>query len=155
MATQAASAAPAANGGRVDPYPNFNFRIEVDGVTMGHFAECSGPCMKINVLSYREGGNNQVMHRIAGAIDHANVTLRCGLTRSTELWNWVQAIAAGKTDRRQVHIVVLEPDGHTEALRWTLEDSWPTEYTSAPMNAGGNELAIETITLVFESLSRS
>lgn len=154
MATQAASGAPATNGGWVDPYTAFNFRIEVDGLTAGHFAECSGLGMKVNVLSYREGGNNQVLHRIPGRLDHANVTLRVGLTRSTELWEWMQAIVAGKCDRRQVHIVVLEADGHTEALRWTLDGAWPTEYYGAPLNAGGNDLAIETITLAFESLTR-
>lgn len=151
--TQAASPASAA-GGWVDPYRAFNFKIEMQGVTEGHFAECSGLGMKINVLSYREGGNNQVTHRIPGAVDHASVTLRVGLTRSVELWQWMQKIAQGTVERRNVSIVMLEPDGSTEAMRWNLLNAWPSEWYGAPLNAAGNELAIETITLVFEALER-
>ena len=31
-----------ANANRVDPYRNFNFLVEIDGVTQAGFAECSG-----------------------------------------------------------------------------------------------------------------
>lgn len=153
MATSQASA-PAAAGGWVDPYRAFNFKVEIQGVTEGHFAECSQICMKFGVLSYREGGNNQVTHRIPGAVEHAAVTLRCGFTRSTELWEWMQKIARGNIERRNVSIVMLEPDGSTEALRWNLFGCWPSEWCGPMLNAAGNELAIETITLVFESLER-
>ena len=152
MATQASPAA--ASGGWVDPYRAFNFKVEIQGVTEGHFAECSGLGMKISVLSYREGGNNQVTHRIPGAVDHASVTLRTGLTRSTELWQWMQKIAQGNIDRRNVSIVMLEPDGSSEAFRYNLMNAWASEWYGAPLDAAGNELAIETITLVFESLER-
>jgi phage tail-like protein len=151
MATQAASSTA---GGRTDPYRAFNFKIEIQGVTEGHFAECSGLGMKISVLSYREGGNNQITHRIPGAVDHASVTLRAGLTRSTELWDWMQKIAKGNIERRNVSIVMLDSDGSTEVLRWNLLNAWPSEWYGAPLNAAGDGLAIETITLVFESLER-
>jgi len=156
MATEAAAPAPSAagGGGWTDPYRAFNFKIEIQGVTEGHFAECSGLGMRVQVLSYREGGNNQVTHRIPGAVDYAAVTLRFGLTPSTELWQWMQKISQGNVERRNVSIVMLEPDGNTEALRWNLLNAWPSEWVGAPLNAAGNELAIETITLVFESLER-
>jgi phage tail-like protein len=153
MAT-ASTSGNAAAGGWTDPYRAFNFKVEVQGITEGHFAECSGLGMRLQVISYREGGNNQLTHRIPGAVDYAAVTLRYGLTRSAELWQWMQGIVQGNIDRRNVSIVMLEPDGNTEALRWNLLNAWPSECVGAPLNAGGNELAIETITLVFESLER-
>jgi phage tail-like protein len=153
MAT-ASTSGNAAAGGWTDPYRAFNFKVEVQGITEGHFAECSGLGMRLQVISYREGGNNQLTHRIPGAVDYAAVTLRYGLTRSAELWLWMQGIVQGNIDRRNVSIVMLEPDGNTEALRWNLLNAWPSEWVGAPLNAGGNELAIETITLVFESLER-
>lgn len=152
MATQASPSA--ARDGWVDPYRAFNFKVEIQGVTQGHFAECSSVGMRINVISYREGGNNQITHRIPGSVDHAAVTLRCGFTRSTDLWDWMQKIARGEIERRNVSIVMLEPDGNTEALRWNLLNAWPSEWNGPLLNAAGNEVAIETITLEFESLER-
>lgn len=151
-----ADAAPAtAAGAWEDPYRAFDFRIEISGITEGHFAECSGLGMKINVLSYREGGNNQVTHRIPGAVDHASVTLRGGITSSTVLFDWMQNILMGNIDRRNMSVIMLKPDGNTEALRWNLQRAWPSEWYCAPLNAAGNELAIQAITIVFESIERA
>jgi phage tail-like protein len=58
-------------------------------------------------------------------------------------------------ERRNVSIVMLQPDGSTEAMRWNLFDCWPSEWVSAALDASGNTLAIESMTLVFESLERA
>ena len=39
-----------------DPYRNYNFRIEVQGVEQGHFAECHGLAPRVEPIRYREGG---------------------------------------------------------------------------------------------------
>jgi phage tail-like protein len=153
MATAAQNEGGSA-GAWTDPYPGFNFKLEIQGVTEGHFAECDGLGVKINVTSYREGGNSQVTHRIPGAIDYAGVTLRYGLTKSTELWEWLQKVVQGTVERRNVSLIVLERDGRTEGARWNLINAWPSQWQGARLDAAGSELAIETITLVFEGLER-
>ena len=80
--------------------------------------------------------------------------LRYGLTKSTELWDWLQKVVHGNVERRNVSVVMLEPDGIAEALRWNLIDAWPSEWEGARLDASGKELAIESMTLVFESLER-
>ena len=143
-----------ASGGWVDPYRGFNFKLEIQGVTEGHFAACSGLGVKVGVISYREGGNHQVTHRIPGAVEYAGVCLRYGLTKSTELWEWLQKVLRGSVERRNVSVVMLEADGITEALRWNLINAWPCEWQGAPLDAAGNDLAIESMTLVFETMER-
>jgi phage tail-like protein len=138
----------------VDPYRGYNFKLEIQQVTEGHFAECSGLGVRLSVISYREGGNSQVMHRIPGPVEYADITLRCGLTKSLELWEWFLKAVQGKVERRNVSIVMLESDGVTEALRWNLINAWPSEWQGPPLNASGSELAIESINLVFESIER-
>ena len=44
-----------ASGDRVDPFRNFNFRVEIDGITQAGFAECSGFGSSNDPLEYREG----------------------------------------------------------------------------------------------------
>ena len=46
-----------ANRQRVDPYANFRFLIEIDGIVQAGFSECSGFGSSVEVIEYREGGD--------------------------------------------------------------------------------------------------
>ena len=43
-----------------DPYRAYNFKLIIQGVTEGHFTECTGLTVKVDAIKYREAGNNQV-----------------------------------------------------------------------------------------------
>jgi phage tail-like protein len=139
----------------VDPYRGFNFRLEIRGVTQGHFVECSGLGVRIPPIRYREGGLGQVVRAIPGAVDYAEVTLRYGVTKTHELWDWLMLTVKGTVDRRSVHVIVLEPNGADEAFRWSLTNAWPSGWRGPLLDATGNEIAIEELTLAFEGLERA
>src|SRR5258705_6905658 len=46
------------DGKRNDPYGQFNFLIEIDGVGKGGFSEASGLTTDSNIIEYREGNGN-------------------------------------------------------------------------------------------------
>ena len=138
----------------IDPYRAYNFKLVIQGVTEGHFVECTGIGARVAAIRYQEGGNN-VVHRIPGPIDFGDITLRYGLTASRELWDWFLAGMQGRVDRRHVSILMLETDGKTEVLRWDLINAWPAEWRGAPLDALAREVAIESVTLVYESIARA
>jgi phage tail-like protein len=138
----------------VDPYRAYNFKLVIQGVTEGHFIECSNIGIKVQALQWREGGTNQVVRRLPGQVEYADVKLRYGLTKSNELWTWFLSAVKGKAERRNVSIVMLDSDGTTEVLRWDLVNAWPASWRGAPLDAMGKEVAIEEIVLVFETLDR-
>jgi phage tail-like protein len=154
-AQQGQSAAPAQTGAWTDPYRAYNFKLEIQSVTEGHFTECSGLGVKVDVISYREGGNSQVIHRLPGQVSYADVTLRYGLTNSRQLWEWFLTSMRGKVERRNISIVLVDSDGVTEAMRWNLINAWVSEWRGAVLNASTHEVAIESVTIVFETLERS
>jgi phage tail-like protein len=137
-----------------DPYRSYNFKLQVQGVTEGHFAECSGMSASVQVISYREGGVSQAVRKLPGRVEYGDVTLRYGLTKSMELWNWFQASVKGKVERRNVSVLLLDTDGTTEVMRWDLVNAWLSAWRAASLDALGREVAVETLTLVFESLER-
>jgi phage tail-like protein len=141
-------------GTRTDPYRNYNFKIEIQGVTEGHFAQCTNIGIRVQAISYREGGAGQVTHRIPGPVDYADITLCYGLTASTELWMWFMSAVKGTVERKNVSIVLLASDGVTEATRWNLVNAWPTSWSGVPLDARGAEVALERLTLAFETLER-
>jgi phage tail-like protein len=147
-------ASAAAPGAWVDPYRAYNFKLVIQGVTAGHFTECTGLGVRVHAIRYQEGGGHTV-HRIPGPVDYADVTLRYGLTSSKELWDWFMQAVEGKVSRRNVSILILNPDDVTEALRWDLINAWPSEWRGAPLDALARDVAIESVTLVYESIQRA
>jgi phage tail-like protein len=151
-----ASGAPSAQPGVfVEPYRSYNFKLTIQGVTEGHFTECSGLGITVHAIKYREAGTNGVVHSLPGLVEYADVTLRYGLTSSVELWNWFLTAISGAVERKNVSILMLSSDGTTEVMRWDLLNAWPLAWRGAPLNTLTHEAAIESLTLVFESLQRA
>jgi phage tail-like protein len=136
------------------PYRNYNFKLEIQGVTEGHFTECDGLGIGVEAIAYREGGASQVMRRLPGPVRYGDVTLRYGLSNSNELWQWFLTAVKGTVERKNVSVVMLDADGSTEVVRWNILNSWISEWRGAKLDAKGKEVAIETLTLVFETLER-
>lgn len=149
-----ASGNGAATGNLTDPFRGYNFRLDVGGADLGHFTEVSGLGARVQAISYREGGRGQVVRRIPGRVEYADVTLRYGVTSSQDLWNWFLASLEGKVQRKHVSIFMLDADGTTDVVQWDLESAWPSEWRAAPLDASGREVAVESMTLVFETLKR-
>ena len=143
---------PAQTGAEPDPYQGYNFRVEIHGLTEGAFTECSGMGVTVHALRYAEG-RSPVVRRIPGQLEYADVTLRYGLTNSRDLWLWMKKTLDGNIERKNVSIMLLARDGHTEVLRWNLINAWISQWRGAPLDAMAQEIAIESITLVYETLN--
>ena len=154
---------PAADGGTqkasigapVDPFRNYNFLLTIQDVGDARFTECVGMGMRIHPIRYRESGAGQIVRALPGPVEYSEVTLRYGLTASTDLWNWLLLGVRGTVARRHVSVVMLDTDGVTEATRWNLINAWPCQWSGAPLDAHGREVAIEELHLAFDSLDRS
>lgn len=140
---------------QTDPYRSYNFKLEIGGISEGHFTECSGLSVKVQSIEYREAGNNQVVQHIPGPTNYDPVTLKYGLTKSRELWDWVMKAASGDVQRKNVSIMLLDSQGGSEVMRWNLLNAWPSEWKGATLSASEKAVAIESLTLVFDRLERA
>jgi phage tail-like protein len=143
-----------ATGARVDPYRNMNFLVEVQGLTVGGFTECTGFSASNDPIEYREGGENTFVRKLPGLTKYTNVTLKYGLTDSTVLYDWFKDVTNGKIERKNGSIVLLDLDG-TEKVRWNFSQAWPTKFDFPDFNAKGNDVAIETVEIACEKLERA
>lgn len=151
----APAARPTAQPGNwVDPYRAYNFKLIIDKVAEGHFTEVSGLGVKVERISYREAGNSSIVRAVPGRVTYSSVTLRYGLTESKHLWDWIMATVGGRVDRRTVHILMLDPSGIAEVMRWTLTNAWAEQWHGAVLDAMSHELAIETLVIAHEGLQR-
>ena len=144
----------AATGARVDPYVNFNFLVELQGVVEASFRECSGLEATTEVIDFRQGGDNTTVYKLPGKTSYGDITLKRGLTGSAELWNWRRLVIEGQVQRKTGSIVVYDLANRTEVVRWNFVNAWPTKWTGPELNAMGNEVAIETLVLAHEGVVR-
>ncbi len=138
------------------PYPAYNFVVSVttvdDGKTVsGAFSEVSGLQVEVTPIEYRDGMDDTTVRKIRGLRKVSNITLKRGVTGHHGFWDWIKRGIDGDADRQQGHIALLDED-RTEVMRWKFERAWPTKYTGPSLNAKNNEIAIETLELVCESL---
>jgi phage tail-like protein len=145
-----------ANGQRVDPFNNFNFLVEIDGITRAAFQEASGFDSAIDVIEHREGGENTTVRKLPGMTKYSNVTLKWGTAPDRDLYDWHRQWVTGDpaATRRNGSIVLLDRQGQ-EQIRWNFFNAWPAKWTGPSFNAEGNDVAIETLELAHEGLERA
>jgi phage tail-like protein len=138
---------------RHDPYKAFNFIVEIDGVAVAGFSEVSGLASETQVIEYRTPDDSTV-RKLPGLTKYANLVLRRGITQDAELWNWRTTVEDGNLERRNGSIVLLD-DYRTEVVRWLFFRGWISKWVGPTLNARANEVAIETIEIAHEGLTRA
>jgi phage tail-like protein len=135
----------------VDPYLNYNFLVEIDGITRAAFHEVSGFDSTIDVIEHREGGDNTTPRKLPGMTKHSNIVLKWGLSDDLQLYNWHRDAVQGRVQRKNGSIVLLDRSGQ-EKRRWNFVNAWPTKWDGPDFSAEGNDVAIETLELAHEGV---
>jgi phage tail-like protein len=143
-------------GKRNDPLRGFRFLVEIDGITRAAFRECSGLDSTQDPIDYREGDEPLRMRKLPGLNKFSNISLKRGITNDVELWEWRQKVAEGRIDeaRRNGSVILLDDKGDEKA-RWNFVEGWPTKWAGPSLNATGNEVAIETLDIVHEGITKA
>jgi phage tail-like protein len=144
----------AETGRLVDPYLNFNFWVEIDGIHRAAFHEVSGFDSTIDVIEHREGGENTTPRKLPGMTKHSNIVLKWGMTDDAELYRWHYNAVRGIVQRKNGSIVLLDRQ-RQEKARWNFFLAWPSKWDGPDFNAEGNDVAIETLELAHEGLERA
>jgi phage tail-like protein len=137
-----------------DPYKNFRFLVEIDGVVQAGFSDVSGFGSNVEVIEYREGGDAATVRKLPGKVSYPDITLKWGITDSRELYDWHLAAVNGAIQRKNGSIILLD-DAAQEKLRWNFFGAWPSKWDGADFTAKGNDVAIDTLTVSCERVERA
>jgi phage tail-like protein len=126
------------------PFTNMRFRIAIEGMEGTGALEVVFPDARI-VAGPRKLRVTQ----------YGTLTLRRGLTRSSEWYDWWNhARSSARALERQVLVVLLDARG-ADAIRWTFTAAKPLAYLVSSLNALGNEVLIESLDLSIGGLEAS
>lgn len=135
------------------PHGKFRYKVEIDGLDAGGFSEVSGFDASIDVMEYREGDMVQTPMKIPGLKKYGNITLKQGLADSMVLYEWIIAGVNGAVERKTITITLLDEE-EAPAASWQVINAWPTKYTAPDFNATSSEIAIETLEIAHEGMTR-
>jgi phage tail-like protein len=140
---------------RDDPFRNFKFRVEIDGVAEAAFSEVAIGETSTEAIDYREGTEPNHVRKLPGMTKYGNITLKRGVTDSQVIYQWHKDIVDGKIGekRKSITIVVIDEAGKDKA-RFVVSECWPTKYDPSDLNGKGNEVLIELLELVNEGIER-
>lgn len=130
---------------REDPSGNHYFALEIDGVEVAHFQECSGIKTETKLFELEEGGLNNRVHKLPGEAKFSNVTLRQSTNCSVGLWSWREQCRRGNHRKRVSGAVSMySPDGSV-VQRFDFTEVWPVRWSGPEMDGGASELAVEEL----------
>jgi phage tail-like protein len=140
-------------GIRNDPYQGFNFMVEIEGILAGGFSECTGLQVETEFVDFREGGQNDFVHRFAGPTKYPSLLLKHGLTQIDGIWNWHQDVTQGKINRKNGTIYLLDKQ-RIPVMYWNFKGALPVKWSGPDLRADSPTVAIESVELTHQGLSR-
>lgn len=152
---------------------------QIPGLLRMGFMSVSGLAIQSEVIPYREGGNNTTTRKMPGQTDFGPIGLSRGMhaapvdggaVGTREAWDWftrlfavIQGAGTGgpATEfRATVHVDVLqhpitrgaEATGARPPVkaRFEIFNAWPMALAWSDLDAGGNAVMIEQLTLAHE-----
>jgi phage tail-like protein len=144
-----------------DPYRNYKYDVEISGFLRAGFSKVTGLKHTVEVIEYREGGENETPRKLPGQSTFDNVTLERGMSTDSDFINWIEEVfnldssqgEQGGEDFRRTVVIYLKNKAGTRVKKWTVYRAWPTEKGNPDLDATANDVAIESLVLANEGVN--
>ena len=137
-------------GGINDYVGGWNWRVEIDNVSMGAFQEVSGLTMEMEVLEYQDG-DDLFLRKRPGRKKFNNITLKKGYIDNVELRKWWENTMNGVEDRRSM-VIELQDNIGNAVCSWELTETWPCKWKVNNLEGKGTSAFAEEVEIVVENV---
>jgi phage tail-like protein len=150
-----------ADSSRHDPYKEFMYEVVITGAQ--HFAKfgfqrVSGLRVSLDVVEYREGGDNLTTHKSAGQAKFEPITLERGMSEDLDQWNWFKKVfnltnLSGQSlepHYKGIMTIKLKDRNKSVVKTWEVVECWPSSWETGDFNAQGSGVMIERVVIQHE-----
>ena len=130
---------------QTNPYPTSIFKFSVD----------------IEVEEIQEGGENGFVHKLPGRMTWPNIVLKRGLTRSNNLFAWLQQSSGSgftkennKLTRCTASVSLLDAAGQ-RLRQWDFVDAFAVQWTGPSFDATSTDPATEELEIAHHGFTSS
>lgn len=130
------------------PLPVYNYKVMVGSATLA-FSEVSGLTLEYEKVTYKHGFSYLFgANLIRGQRQAITITLKRGVVaKRRDLYDWLQ----NKTVK-DIAIDLCDEKG-LAVIRWKVSKALVLKMETSGFNAGGNEVAIESVELAAQDLN--
>lgn len=141
---------------RFDPYGDFNFVVEIEGVNVGAFQKVDGLSIDVDEIEYRDSLDPHPRKR-PGIHRYNNIKLTKGVIENTSLWRWCQNVMAGEIDRRNgtIHILNDSGDKTKPDVSYHFYGAWPCKWSGLRVDGKGGATLVEEMELALDHFNRA
>jgi phage tail-like protein len=135
-----------------DHYGDFNFIVEIDGLSAGAFQSCDGLSFEVDLIEYQDGMDPYPRKR-RGTVKWGNIKLTKGYTTNTALWDWCAEILQGGMGRRTGAIHLLGDDvsaGPIKTFKWI--NGFPVKWNGFKFDSSAGKALVEDIEFAVEEV---
>jgi len=137
------------------PLPAFHYNVDIDGLPSMRFSEVSGLSIERQVITYKDGlsATKGSIH-MPGLASEAKLSLKKGIMKAdSALYDWINSIQVTQVTKRTVMISLLDDSGEKPLVTWKVLGAFPTKLDAPAFNATSNEVALESLDLIADSVS--
>jgi phage tail-like protein len=135
-----------------DHIGNYNFKVEIEGVTVGAFQEVGGLEVITEVIESQDG-DDLTLRKRPGRTHYSNIILKRGYTANEELWAWMRTVINGTVERKAGSIILLADDA-SEILRYNFIEGWPCRWKGFELDGKGTGVSVEELEIAVEKIER-
>jgi phage tail-like protein len=135
-----------------DHIGNYNFKVEIEGVTVGAFRNVEGLDSETEIIEFQDG-DDIVLRKRPGRTKYSNVSLKRGYINTDELWTWRKKVIDGVVERKSGSIILCADDG-TEVMRYNFYEGWPCKWKGFTLDGKGTDVNVEEMELAVEKIER-
>lgn len=136
-------------GPKVEAHAVFRFLVDI-GNGQAVFSECTLPSLEVEVTEQKEGGYNTGVHLLPGPVKAGRLTLKRGLTKSSELLKWYGQVASGDVKKATCNVTLTMLDQELNpVLRMSFVNAYPVKWSGPTFRLSDSTIAIESLELAF------
>lgn len=143
------------------PLPAFHFAVRIEGAAGAMdaaFQEVGGFGPEMETESYHEGGENRFLITLPKGIKSARLVLKRGVAAQTSpLVRWCKQVLEGglatRIEPRSVQVMLLDGEG-LPVRSWMFDQAWPAKWATDGFRSNKNEVALESVELVYAAARR-
>jgi len=134
------------------PLPKYYFSVTgIPGNPV--FQEVTGLETEAQAIEYRAGNSPIFAPKMPGLGKVGNVTMKKGIfVTDATLGTWFLSISMNTIARSTIVVTLNDETGKPQMI-WTLNNAFPVKVTGNDLKSDGNEVAVESIDIVFETMT--
>lgn len=139
-----------------DPYGDFAFYIDIEGLGTMAFQKFDGIDVEIDQIEYKDSLDTHP-HKRPGIHRFGNIKLTKGVIANKKLWDWIHTVMGGNIQRKNgsIHVLADTHDKNAPEITYNFYQAWPCKWSGLRLDGKGAGGLVEELELAVDYVARS